>query len=83
MSYSTEPNCTAVNMNDFLGRVLIYNAKTFGVTDSYDVNAILIPDLKTEKVGTAIYNAEKEILTFNSDAPICLSRIQELEFIKQ
>jgi hypothetical protein len=72
-------NCTAVNRNDYLYRIFIYNADNYGNNNAfgYTVNATLQDD-STVQVGTATYSDTSKILTFHSDFPVCLSTIKEL-----
>lgn len=81
----TTPGCTAVNQNDYLGKVYFYNAKNFANDGDYDVAVTTRPDSKvTAKAGTATYDAASDrlILSFPAD-PLCLSTIAKLEFTKQ
>jgi hypothetical protein len=72
-------NCTAVNRNDYLYRIFIYNADNYGNNNAngYTVNATLQDDTSSS-VGTATYDETFKALVFKSSSPICLSTVKEL-----
>jgi hypothetical protein len=64
-------NCTAVNNNDFLGNISLYNAKMFSQMTTLTVFAITLGGVNTT-VGTATYNAMSDRLETNLLFPVCL-----------
>lgn len=51
-----ETGCYAVNKNDYLNKVYIYNAGAFKQSDSYTVTGTKT-DSSTEEVGSADYDS--------------------------
>jgi hypothetical protein len=72
-------NCSAVNKNDYLGNITLYNAKNFAQMTNLVVYAISLNATNTS-VGTASYNMTTERLVTNINATLCLSTLSLLSF---
>lgn len=71
--------CFAVNQNDFLGKIYIYNAsaykdKKFTVTAKVNGSSDPVP------LGSPLYNSGAERLEFTLSTPICLTKVLTIDF---
>lgn len=66
-----EPGCYAVNSNDYMNKVYIYNAG-FKLSDKYTVVGTKT-DQTTQEVGSAVYNKDTNRIEFTPSKPLCMS----------
>lgn len=77
-----ETGCYAVNKNDYLNKVYIYNAGAFKQSDSYTVTGTKT-DATTEEVGTAAYDSKTDRIVFTPTKDLCISMYSQLAFAKK
>ena len=74
-NYQSAGNCTAVNSNDYLNGLQIYNAGDYGLTGNYMIIATFVNTTQTI-IGTASYDSYSDRVTIDGLTPIyCLSAI--------
>jgi hypothetical protein len=69
-----QTNCSAVNSNDFLGDIYIYNAGNFGAMNKFTV-VLIYNSGETDVVGEADYDSNTDRLVFKNSAQICLTTV--------
>ncbi len=72
-----QTNCSAVNSNDFLGNVYIYNAKNFKAMSKFTV-VVVYTSGETAVMGEATYDSVTDRLVFKNTAQLCLSTIKTI-----
>lgn len=75
----TVANCTAVNQNDFVGSISLYNAKLVGLNVDLPVFATTLDGTKVP-AGSAVYTAASDRLVATLTAPLCLTTLASISF---
>lgn len=78
-----DSNCSAVNNNDYLGSVQVYNAEGFNLTGTYKVEVHHFNGSINKDAGTANYDAYSDRVVLKSThVPICLSTVSTIVFTR-
>jgi hypothetical protein len=73
--------CYAVNQNDYLNQIFIYNAGSFKQSDTYTVTATTT-DGKDVDAGSAKYDQTTDRIVYTPNTALCLTKYQQLKFVK-
>lgn len=82
-NYQGDGNCSAVNMNDYLGGLQIYNGQNLGLTNDYYVIGRFLNNTEA-LVGEAHYSSYTDRVVMDAPiVPVCLTAVTELLFTKK
>ena len=73
-----ETGCYAVNRNDYVQNIYIYNANAYGNGKDYAATGVMIGGTDPVDLGTAKYNAETDRVELSLAGAICMSKLQSI-----
>ena len=76
-----DPTCNAINQNDYINDIYLYNAGSYKKSNNYDVNGIKA-DGTIVLLGLATYDMDTDRIIFNKDDKmnICMSSYPQIVF---
>jgi len=79
---TTEKGCYAVNQNDYLKKIFIYNAQEFKNDMDYTVTATQYGTTDTIDLGSAKYNKDTDRVEITLETAVCMTKVATINFVK-
>lgn len=73
-----DPDCYAVNKNDYVQNIYIYNANEYGNGKDYKALGVMIGGTNPVDLGIAKYNTDTDRVELKLTGPICMTKIQTI-----